>query len=168
LIAVTGHEAADAKRQGDDFTTRLNQLEAATGKDKDAGLKAYTVVRSSYARFMRLLTSREQELGQADISTIVKSELRDRLALVRKAHDKAIKDTEAAATKAVRRILNIVSSSSSDSRDRLSTPSPSISRRTRRSLSTLLPSMSTAMLRFAWVFFLLLSRFTFAFRLSKW
>jgi alanyl-tRNA synthetase len=45
LIAVTGHEAAEARRQADALTTKLDQLEAATGKDKDAGLKAYTVVR---------------------------------------------------------------------------------------------------------------------------
>jgi hypothetical protein len=35
------------------------------------------------------------------MSVVVKSELRDRLALVRKAHDKAVQDKEAAAVKAV-------------------------------------------------------------------
>jgi hypothetical protein len=42
------------------------------------------------------------------MSVIVKSELRDRLALVRKAHDKAIKDKETAITKAVSRYFQDV------------------------------------------------------------
>jgi hypothetical protein len=42
-----------------------------------------------------------QELGQADISTILKSHLKDRLAVLRKAFDKEVKDQETAATKAV-------------------------------------------------------------------
>jgi alanyl-tRNA synthetase len=83
VIAVTGHEAADAKRTADTLKARLDSLETASGKSKDAGLKALTV-----------------ELGQADISLITKNQLRDRLAVIRKAFDKEIKDREAAANKA--------------------------------------------------------------------
>ena len=50
-----------------------------------------------------------QELNQADISTLVKSTLRDKLAVVRKAFDKEIKDREAAASKAVRLTVNTIS-----------------------------------------------------------
>jgi alanyl-tRNA synthetase len=44
LIAVTGHEAAEAKRQAEVLKSRLDSLEIASGKEKDAGLKALTVV----------------------------------------------------------------------------------------------------------------------------
>lgn len=47
VIAVTGHEATEAKRVAEALKTRLDQLEAASGKEKDAGLKAYTFVSSS-------------------------------------------------------------------------------------------------------------------------
>ncbi|EGO00200.1 hypothetical protein SERLA73DRAFT_107224 [Serpula lacrymans var. lacrymans S7.3] len=83
ITAVTGQEAHEAARQANAFKARLDQLEAMSGKDKDAGLKALTV-----------------ELGQADISVIRKAELKDRLATVRKAFDKQIKEKEAAANKA--------------------------------------------------------------------
>lgn len=46
-----------------------------------------------------------QELNQADISIIKKSELKDRLAAIRKAHDKQIKDRETQANKNVSRHL---------------------------------------------------------------
>jgi alanyl-tRNA synthetase len=42
----------------------------------------------------------QQELGQADISVVLKAEL-ERLAVVRKAFDKQIKEKEAAANKEV-------------------------------------------------------------------
>jgi hypothetical protein len=42
-----------------------------------------------------------QELGQADISVLLKAELKDRLATVRKALDKQIKEKENAMNKAV-------------------------------------------------------------------
>ena len=45
ITAVTGHEAAEARRLADAFTARLNQLDAMSGPEKDAGLKSYTVVR---------------------------------------------------------------------------------------------------------------------------
>jgi alanyl-tRNA synthetase len=44
LIAVTGHEAAEARRVANNLRARLDQLEAASGQEKDVGLKAYTVV----------------------------------------------------------------------------------------------------------------------------
>jgi alanyl-tRNA synthetase len=42
-----------------------------------------------------------QELGQADISVLKKAELRDRLAVIRKAVDKQVKEREAAANREV-------------------------------------------------------------------
>lgn len=45
IIAVTGHEAAEATRQADVLKVKLDRIEASSGKDKDLGLKAYTVVR---------------------------------------------------------------------------------------------------------------------------
>jgi len=83
IIAVTGHEAAEATRLADALQTKLDKIEASSGKDKDSGLKAYTV-----------------ELNQSDISTLRKAELKDRLASIRKAFDKEVKDREAALTKA--------------------------------------------------------------------
>ncbi|KAI0045946.1 hypothetical protein FA95DRAFT_1560637 [Auriscalpium vulgare] len=84
ITAVTGHEAQDVTRRADALDARLRQLELATGKVKDAGLKAFSV-----------------ELGQADISLLRKSDLRDRLAGIRKAFDKDVKEKEAAVHKAV-------------------------------------------------------------------
>ncbi|TFY60907.1 hypothetical protein EVG20_g7252 [Dentipellis fragilis] len=83
ITAVTGNEAADVTRQADVLTAALVQAEQASGKDKDAALKAFSV-----------------ELGQADISVLRKADLRDRLAVLRKAFDKEIKEREAAANKA--------------------------------------------------------------------
>ncbi|THH30952.1 hypothetical protein EUX98_g3269 [Antrodiella citrinella] len=83
IIAVTGHEAAEARRVADGLVAKLDRLDKSTGKEKDAGLKALTV-----------------ELGQADISTLVKTELRDKLAAIRKAFDKEAKEKEATASKA--------------------------------------------------------------------
>jgi len=83
IIAVTGHEAAEATRVADALKIKLDNIEASSGKDKDTGLKAYTV-----------------ELNQADISTLRKAELKDRLASLRKAFDKEVKDREVASTKA--------------------------------------------------------------------
>ncbi|KAH8083821.1 tRNA synthetases class II (A)-domain-containing protein [Cristinia sonorae] len=82
IIAVTGHEAAEARRVANGLIGKLDRLDKSSGKDKDTGLKALTV-----------------ELNQADISTIVKSELRDKLAAVRKQFDKEVKEREAAASK---------------------------------------------------------------------
>lgn len=45
IVAVTGNEAAEVRRVADGLKTRLDQLEAMQGKEKDAGLKAYQVVR---------------------------------------------------------------------------------------------------------------------------
>jgi hypothetical protein len=54
------------------------------------------------------LTDPQQELNQADISVIRKAELKERLASVRKAFDKQIKDKEMVANKEVR--LDILAS----------------------------------------------------------
>ncbi|KIM70344.1 hypothetical protein SCLCIDRAFT_19240 [Scleroderma citrinum Foug A] len=83
ITAVTGQEAHEATRVADALKTRLDVLESSSGKEKDTGLKALSV-----------------ELGQADISILRKAELKDRLAAVRKAFDKQIKEKEAAINKA--------------------------------------------------------------------
>ncbi|KAI5118930.1 hypothetical protein M0805_003754 [Coniferiporia weirii] len=83
IIAVTGHEAAEVTRQAKTLTAELDQIEKATGKEKDAMLKSFSV-----------------ELGQADISVIKKGELRDRLAAIRKAFDKQTKEREQSLQKA--------------------------------------------------------------------
>ncbi|OSX66173.1 hypothetical protein POSPLADRAFT_1064626 [Postia placenta MAD-698-R-SB12] len=84
IVAITGHEAAEAHRRADALAATLARLESMRGGEKDAGLKSLTV-----------------ELGQAEISVLRKAELRDRLAVVRKAFDKETKEAEAIATKAV-------------------------------------------------------------------
>ncbi|KAH9850281.1 tRNA synthetases class II (A)-domain-containing protein [Lenzites betulinus] len=83
VVAVTGHEAAEARRLGDSLTAQLNRIETLPDAEKDAALKAYTV-----------------QIGQVDIALLKKNELRDRLASVRKAFDKYLKDKEASANKA--------------------------------------------------------------------
>ncbi|KAF9050994.1 hypothetical protein BDZ89DRAFT_977124 [Hymenopellis radicata] len=82
IIAVTGNEANEVSRIASDFKTRLDLLDLMTGKEKDAGMKALGV-----------------ELGQADISALKKAEMKDRLAAMRKAFDKQIKEKEAALNK---------------------------------------------------------------------
>ncbi|KAI0958702.1 Alanine--tRNA ligase, variant 5 [Taiwanofungus camphoratus] len=82
IVAVTGHEAVEARRRATILSTKLDQLELMNDNEKDAGLKNFTL-----------------ELGQADISVLRKSELRDRLAVVRKAFDKQMKEREAVANK---------------------------------------------------------------------
>lgn len=44
VVAVTGHEAAEARRQGESLTAQLNRIETMPDAEKDAALKAYTVV----------------------------------------------------------------------------------------------------------------------------
>ncbi|KAJ3502699.1 hypothetical protein NLJ89_g8767 [Agrocybe chaxingu] len=83
IVAVTGHEAHEVTRVAQLLQEKLESLEASSGKAKDAGLKAFSV-----------------ELGQADISLLKKAELKDKLAVIRKAHDKQIKDRETQANKA--------------------------------------------------------------------
>ncbi|KAJ7671116.1 hypothetical protein B0H14DRAFT_3121695 [Mycena olivaceomarginata] len=82
ITAVTGHEAQDVTRLAQALKARLDQLELLSGQEKDSGLKTPSV-----------------ELGQADISVVLKAELKERLAVVRKAFDKQIKEKEAAANK---------------------------------------------------------------------
>ncbi|KDR75441.1 hypothetical protein GALMADRAFT_249500 [Galerina marginata CBS 339.88] len=82
IVAVTGHEAQEVARLAQALEEKLKNLDLSTGKDKDTGLKAFSV-----------------ELGQADISVLRKAHLKDRLAAIRKAHDKQIKDRETQANK---------------------------------------------------------------------
>ena len=51
VVAVTGHEAAEARRLGDSLTAQLNRIETMPDAEKDAALKAYTVV--SEATYIR-------------------------------------------------------------------------------------------------------------------
>jgi len=44
IVAVTGHEAQEVTRVAQTLQERLDSLEASSGKTKDAGLKAFTVV----------------------------------------------------------------------------------------------------------------------------
>ncbi|KAN0128727.1 alanine--tRNA ligase [Lactarius tabidus] len=83
IVAVTGHEAQDVTRVADTFEARIKQVELLKGKAKDTALKTLTV-----------------ELGQADISLLRKSGMRDRLTTLRKAFDKEVKEKETAANKA--------------------------------------------------------------------
>lgn len=46
IIAVTGHEAAEATRQGKSMSATLAQIDKATGKEKDTLLKTFSVVSS--------------------------------------------------------------------------------------------------------------------------
>ncbi|KIK03536.1 hypothetical protein K443DRAFT_676709 [Laccaria amethystina LaAM-08-1] len=82
IVAITGHEAHSAGRHALLLQGKLEQIDCLTGKNKDAALKALSV-----------------ELGQADISVLKKAELRDRLAVIRKAVDKQVKEREAAANR---------------------------------------------------------------------
>ncbi|KAI0000339.1 tRNA synthetases class II (A)-domain-containing protein [Russula vinacea] len=83
IVAVTGHEAQEVTRVADSFETRIKQVELLTGKTKDTALKKLSV-----------------ELGQADISLLRKSGMRERLIALRKALDKETKEKEAVANKA--------------------------------------------------------------------
>ncbi|KAF8560160.1 hypothetical protein OG21DRAFT_33874 [Imleria badia] len=82
ITVITGQEAQEATRLANEFKSRLDVLETSSGNEKDAGLKALTV-----------------ELGQADISVLVKADLKERLGAIRKAFDKQIKEKEAALNK---------------------------------------------------------------------
>jgi alanyl-tRNA synthetase len=44
ITAVTGHEAEEVTRVAKSLRMRLNQLEGVSGKEKDNGLKAFSVV----------------------------------------------------------------------------------------------------------------------------
>lgn len=45
IVAVTGHEAHDVTRLAQSLGEKLDVLEVSTGKTKDSGLKAFSVVR---------------------------------------------------------------------------------------------------------------------------
>lgn len=102
---MTGHEAAEVRRVADGLKARLDHLDAIDGKEKDAGLKTYQVV-SGYNKLLSLSVVEAlcaQELNQADISLIHKTQLLERLTAIRKTFDKQRKDKENAANKAVGR-----------------------------------------------------------------
>lgn len=44
IIAVTGQQAAEARRAGDSLVAKLKHLDGLAGKEKDTGLKAFQVV----------------------------------------------------------------------------------------------------------------------------
>jgi alanyl-tRNA synthetase len=44
ITAVTGHEAEEVTRIANSLQARLDQVEAMSGKEKEAGLKAFSVV----------------------------------------------------------------------------------------------------------------------------
>ncbi|CCM06371.1 uncharacterized protein FIBRA_08629 [Fibroporia radiculosa] len=83
IVAVTGHEAAQARQKANALQAQLNRLETMNSIEKDTGLKAFTF-----------------DLGQADISVLKKAELRDRLAVVRKVFDREMKEKEATTIRA--------------------------------------------------------------------
>lgn len=112
ITAITGQEAQEATRVANEFKSRLDVLDTSSGNEKDAGLKALTVVNRTIGRALMRCSPTSQELGQADISVLVKADLKERLGAIRKAFDKQIKEKEAALNKlvchvALRELINI-------------------------------------------------------------
>ena len=101
ITAITGQEAQEATRVANEFKSRLDVLETSSGNEKDAGLKALTVVSRVIGCTLMWCSRTSQELGQADISVLVKADLKERLGAIRKAFDKQIKEKEAAINKSV-------------------------------------------------------------------
>ena len=101
ITAITGQEAQEATRIANGFKLRLDALEIGSGNEKDAGLKALTVVGRVIEYSSIWYSHVSQELGQADISVLVKADLKERLGAIRKAFDKQIKEKEAALNKSV-------------------------------------------------------------------
>ncbi|KLO11725.1 hypothetical protein SCHPADRAFT_998656 [Schizopora paradoxa] len=83
IIAVTGSDASDVTRQANALSSRLDSIDKLVGKQKDAEMKDFGV-----------------RLNTADISVLRKSELRDRLAVMKKAFDKETKERETTVQKA--------------------------------------------------------------------
>lgn len=109
IVAVTGQEAHDVTQLADTFRDRLNNLERLSGKEKDANLKAFAVVRNFPTQIVHCITHQIlQELGQAEISVTRKADLKERLAAIRKAFDKQVKEKEAAANKEVAMLPRLV------------------------------------------------------------
>jgi alanyl-tRNA synthetase len=50
IVGVTGHEAQNVIRIAEALKMKLDALEITSGKEKDAGLKAFSVVRRLYCR----------------------------------------------------------------------------------------------------------------------
>jgi alanyl-tRNA synthetase len=102
ITAVTGHEAHEATRVAAALGTKLSRAEQMIGSSKEAVLKALSVVRVIFKALRHLRNMfHQQELSQADISVIVKSDLTTKLQTIRKAFDKQTKANEAAANKKV-------------------------------------------------------------------
>jgi alanyl-tRNA synthetase len=77
IVAVTGQKAQDIGQLAQSLQEKLDVLERSDRKIKDRGLKSFSL-----------------ELGQADISTLKKNNLKKKLEVIRKAHDKQSKDWE--------------------------------------------------------------------------
>lgn len=58
VVAVTGHEAAEARRQGESLTAQLNRIETMPDAEKDVALKAYTVVSACFHSLSNPATDR--------------------------------------------------------------------------------------------------------------
>lgn len=58
VTAVTGREAYEVNRVADALTAKFDLIEKKSGKDKDAALKAYTLVRPFESRFDTLSENR--------------------------------------------------------------------------------------------------------------
>ena len=99
IVAVTGQEAQDIGRLAQSLQERLDVLARSDRRTQDSGLKSFSVVRAVLVH-RRLEDDSTisfhffQELGQADISTLKKNELKKQLEVIRKAHDKKNKDRE--------------------------------------------------------------------------
>lgn len=101
ITAITGQEAQEATRVANGFKARLDVLETNSGNEKDAGLKALAVVGRLIERASMRCSRLSQELGQADISVLIKADLKERLGAIRKAFDKQTKEKEAALNRSV-------------------------------------------------------------------
>jgi alanyl-tRNA synthetase len=55
IVAVTGHEAHDVTRLAQSLGEKLDILEVSTGKTKDSGLKAFSVVRPIHSPSARTI-----------------------------------------------------------------------------------------------------------------
>jgi len=82
IIAITGTEAREATRVASSLEQELDFIERKTGRHKDAAMKGFSVA-----------------LAGADISLLKKTQLKDRLSVMRKAYDSGVKAVEAAVVK---------------------------------------------------------------------
>jgi alanyl-tRNA synthetase len=52
IVALTGHEAQEARRIAASLKTRLDQIDQMTGRKRDTALKDYTMVRPCMTVFV--------------------------------------------------------------------------------------------------------------------